>query len=77
MAAATTPATPIDIGQGRPLVLLAGFGLSSQVYEDTAAVLARQCRVIVPDLYREAGGGNFAETVDQLTATLDRANSIG
>jgi pimeloyl-ACP methyl ester carboxylesterase len=73
MPALRALATPIDIGRGRPLVLLPGFGLSPQVYEATASLLARQCRVIVTDLYRESGGWSFAETVEQLVATLDRA----
>jgi len=74
MPAVRALATPIDIGRGRPLVLLPGFGLSPQVYGATAALLAGQCRVIVTDLYRESGGWNLAETVDQFVATLDRAN---
>jgi pimeloyl-ACP methyl ester carboxylesterase len=66
-------ATPIDIGRGRPLVVLPGFALSPKVYGATASLLARQCRVIVADLYRESDGWNFAEAVDQLAVTLDRA----
>jgi pimeloyl-ACP methyl ester carboxylesterase len=73
MSARRAFATPIDIGRGRPLVVLPGFGLSPQVYGATASLLARQCRVIVTDLYRERGGWSFAETVDQFAVRLDRA----
>ena len=37
-------------GRGTPLVLLHGFPLDGRIFERQAAALARQFRVIVPDL---------------------------
>lgn len=37
-------------GDGRPLILLHGFGESGTIWDDQIRVLAQVCRVIIPDL---------------------------
>jgi pimeloyl-ACP methyl ester carboxylesterase len=64
---------PIDSGAGPVVVMLPGFGLSPALYRGTAELLARrgQCRVLVPDLYRIAGGWDYDTIVARLQRTLD------
>ncbi|MCU1427881.1 MAG: hypothetical protein JWL83_1881 [Actinomycetia bacterium] len=61
---------PIDIGEGAPVVLLPGFALPPAMYRDTAALLARRCRVVVPELYRVHAPWRQDDIVDRLTGAL-------
>jgi pimeloyl-ACP methyl ester carboxylesterase len=63
---------PIDSGEGHVVVMLPGFALSPALYRATAELLARRgrCRVLVPDLYRVAGGWNYDTIVGRLQRTL-------
>jgi len=40
----------LDIGQGPPLVLLHGWGMSSAIFADTIQALAEEFRLLIPDL---------------------------
>jgi pimeloyl-ACP methyl ester carboxylesterase len=63
-------AVRIDVGEGAPIVILPGFGMSPWLYRATAELLARRCRVVVPDLYRIRGPWRHADIVRRLGATL-------
>jgi len=53
--------------------MLPGFALSPGVYRATAELLARRgsCRVVVPELYRAAGGWNCDDIAERLHAAVD------
>jgi pimeloyl-ACP methyl ester carboxylesterase len=63
---------PIDNGDGPPVVLLHGYAMRPQTYDDLAALLARQCRVVVPDLFKMRGTWSYPRALDAFTATLDQ-----
>jgi pimeloyl-ACP methyl ester carboxylesterase len=74
----------LDIGQGAPVLLLHGFGLSPSLYRRSARELAERggVRVVVPSLYDvdgswtpEAALAHLIATLDQLG--LDRVTAIG
>ncbi len=64
-------AVPVDVGNGAPIVMLAGFAMSPAVYRPTAELLARRARVIVPDIYRIRGHWDCGDIVERLRTTLD------
>lgn len=73
---------PIDIGAGPAVVLLHGYAMRPQTYAATAELLARGCRVVVPDLFAVRTPWRYERMVELLGATLDdmgihRASMIG
>ncbi len=70
-----------DVGAGPPVVLVHGWSLSSAVFDEEAAALARLHRVVAPDLrgHGLSGGGSFvlADLARDLAALLDRLGLEG
>ncbi|HEX9308246.1 MAG TPA: alpha/beta fold hydrolase [Anaeromyxobacter sp.] len=70
-----------DVGAGPPVVLVHGWSLSSAVFDEEAAALARLHRVVAPDLrgHGRSGGGSFvlADLARDLAALLDRLGLEG
>jgi pimeloyl-ACP methyl ester carboxylesterase len=62
---------PLDIGVGRPIVLLHGYGMRPWVYRATAELLADSTRVVAPDLFDVPGHWEPGRVVDALAAALD------
>jgi pimeloyl-ACP methyl ester carboxylesterase len=65
--------TPIDIGDGQPIVMLPGFAMPPTMYRCTAELLVddNRCRVVMPEIYRISGGWSHDVVVDRLRGTLD------
>jgi pimeloyl-ACP methyl ester carboxylesterase len=70
----TNHATPlrvgVDTGEGRVIVLLAGFGMPPAMYRAAAELLSERCRVVVPDIYRVRGLWRRDDVVNRLSATI-------
>jgi len=64
-------AVPIDAGDGAPLVVLHGFAMRPATYGRLTDLLARRCRVVVPDLFDVRGPWRYAKVLDAFTSTLD------
>jgi pimeloyl-ACP methyl ester carboxylesterase len=62
---------PIDIGDGPVVVMLPGFALPPTLYARTARLLSARVRVVVPELYRLAGGWHYDDVVTRLALTVD------
>ena len=62
---------PLDLGSGPPIVLLHGYGMRPWVYRATAELLARQARVLVPNLFDGPGRWRPERVVNALAAALD------
>jgi pimeloyl-ACP methyl ester carboxylesterase len=62
---------PIQVGDGRPLVLLHGFGLRPSTYNGLVRLLADHCRVYVPDLFAVPGQWSYPKVLDAFVATVD------
>ena len=62
----------IDLGDGRPLVLIPGYGMQPDVYLGTTRLLAERCRVVLIDIYAIRGPWRDEEVARSLSATLDR-----
>lgn len=62
---------PLDVGSGRPIALLHGYGMRPWVYRATAELLAQRARVVVPNLFDVPGHWAPDRVVDALAATLD------
>jgi pimeloyl-ACP methyl ester carboxylesterase len=62
---------PVDIGAGSPVVILHGYAMRPATYGALAEILARRCRVLIPDLFAVRGRWRYREVVDALAATLD------
>lgn len=62
---------PIDIGTGPPIVLLHGYAMRPDTYRALAELLARRCRVVIPDLFALRGRWSYPAVLDAFTATLD------
>jgi pimeloyl-ACP methyl ester carboxylesterase len=82
LAPVSTLRVPVDVGEGHALVLLPGFALSPKTYRATAELLAANCRVVVPDIYRVDGRWRYDDVVDRLSETivqlgLDRVSVCG
>jgi pimeloyl-ACP methyl ester carboxylesterase len=60
----------IDVGDGKVIVMLPGFGMAPALYRPTAELLAQQCRVVVPEIYRVRGAWRFDEIVERLATTI-------
>lgn len=72
----------LDIGTGPVIVMLPGFGMTPALYRPTAELLARQCRVVLADIYRIRGPWRHEDIVDRLAATIaelecDRVTLLG
>src|SRR5580700_7884170 len=63
---------PIDNGDGPAVVLLHGFAMRPETYGSLAALLARKCRVVVPDLFKMRGTWSYPRALDAFTSTLDQ-----
>lgn len=63
---------PIDIGAGPPVVLLHGYAMRPDTYRPLADLLARRCRVVVPDLFAFRGPWRYPLVLDAFTSALDR-----
>jgi len=62
---------PIDKGDGPPVVVLHGYAMRPATYAGLAELLAKRCRVVVPDLFALKGRWSYGEVLDAFTATLD------
>lgn len=67
---------PVDMGSGRAVALLHGYGMRPVTYRHTARLLAeggagRPCRVVVPNLFSLHGRWSFGRVVNAFSATLD------
>jgi pimeloyl-ACP methyl ester carboxylesterase len=62
---------PIDIGEGAPIVLLHGYAMRPATYKGLAELLARHCRVVVPDLFAVRGRWSYRKIFDGFTSALD------
>jgi pimeloyl-ACP methyl ester carboxylesterase len=64
----------LDIGEGPPMLLLHGFGLSPRLYRRSAEALADRgrVRVVVPSLYDVEGPWSPESALVHLVATLDQ-----
>ena len=62
---------PIDTGGGEPVVLLHGYAMRPATYSGLVKLLARRCRVIVPDLFAMRGRWSCSRVLDSFTSTLD------
>lgn len=64
---------PIDIGDGRPVVMLPGFGMSPWLYRRAAELLAARgrARVVVADIYHPCGRWQYENVLRQLVDALD------
>jgi pimeloyl-ACP methyl ester carboxylesterase len=62
---------PIDVGRGRPLVLLHGYAMRPATYGGLADRLATRCRVIIPDLFAVRGRWRYETIMEAFTATVD------
>jgi pimeloyl-ACP methyl ester carboxylesterase len=70
------------VGEGPPVVILHGYGLSPWSYRDTAELLGRRSRVAVPAIFALKGRWSYEHALESLLATLDelgmdRATFIG
>jgi pimeloyl-ACP methyl ester carboxylesterase len=63
---------PLDVGDGPPIVVLHGFGMSPSTYRCTAELLAGKARVVIPDLFAFKGPWRYNRVLDAFAATLDR-----
>lgn len=62
----------LDLGDGRPLVILPGFALRPWTYRRSARALAPDYRVIVPDIFEVGRGWDQPALVERLWELLDR-----
>jgi pimeloyl-ACP methyl ester carboxylesterase len=62
---------PVDVGRGRPLVLLHGYAMRPATYGRLADLLATRCRVVIPDLFAVRGRWRYETILGAFTATLD------
>jgi pimeloyl-ACP methyl ester carboxylesterase len=63
---------PIDTGAGPPVVLLHGYAMRPSTYGGLVDLLARRCRVVVPDLFALPGRWSYPDVLDAFTASLTR-----
>ena len=61
----------IVVGEGPPVVILHGYGLSPWSYRGTAALLGWRTRVAVPAIFALNGRWSYERALDALVATLD------
>ncbi len=60
------------VGEGPPVLILHGFGLSPLSYRRTAELLAWRTRVALPAIFALHGRWSFDRALEMLVATLDR-----
>jgi len=63
---------PIDSGAGSAVVVVHGYAMRPATYGRLADLLARRCRVLIPDLFAVRGRWSYLKVLDAFTATLDR-----
>lgn len=64
--------TPVDVGNGDPIVLLHGFAMTPRTYLRTAEMLAeRMTRVVIPDLFAVHGRWKYEKVLQSFCAALD------
>lgn len=61
----------VSIGQGKPLVLLHGFGMKPETYLPLARILSDRARVIIPAIFELEGPWTSRRALTQLRMTLD------
>jgi pimeloyl-ACP methyl ester carboxylesterase len=61
----------LERGDGAPLVILHGFGLTPRTYAGLADALSARCRVIVPALFELHGRWSYDRTLRTFAATVD------
>jgi pimeloyl-ACP methyl ester carboxylesterase len=61
----------IVVGEGPPVVILHGYGLSPWSYRRTAELLGWRTRVAVPAIFALPGRWSYERALDALVATLD------
>jgi pimeloyl-ACP methyl ester carboxylesterase len=71
MSAAVQPFPALTVGQGRPVVLLHGFGMQPRTYLPLARLLAPHAQVVIPALFGPKHRWSFRRSLDALGATLD------
>lgn len=62
---------PVDIGEGNPIVLLHGFGMTPRTYLRTAKILAQRARVVIPDLFAIHGRWTYKRVLEAFVVTID------
>ncbi|MGH9019194.1 MAG: alpha/beta fold hydrolase [Acidimicrobiales bacterium] len=62
---------PIQTGDGPPVVVLHGFAMRPATYRGLVDLLARRCRVYVPDLFAVKGRWSFPRVLEAFVATVD------
>lgn len=65
------PLRTIVMGEGPPVVILHGYGLSPWSYRGLADLLSWRTRVAVPAIFALDGRWSYERALDALTATLD------
>jgi pimeloyl-ACP methyl ester carboxylesterase len=63
---------PIDIGEGRAVVVLHGYAMRPATYDGLVRLLAKRCRVVVPDLFAVGGRWRYSEVLEAFASTIDR-----
>jgi pimeloyl-ACP methyl ester carboxylesterase len=74
----TAPAAPLpslEVGDGRTILVLHGFGMEPSTYQRTTDLLAARARVVIPDLFAVPGRWTFDHALDCLVATLDEVGA--
>jgi pimeloyl-ACP methyl ester carboxylesterase len=65
------PLRAITIGEGRPLVLLHGFGMRPETYLPVARLLADRAQVLIPAIFELPGAWTFRRALAGLEAIID------
>lgn len=71
IADGTPPLRCLSIGEGRPLVLLHGFGMKPETYLPLARLLAPQARVVIPAIFELDGPWTYRRALARILATID------
>lgn len=61
----------MDIGEGRPIVLLHGFAMLPGTYLRTAELIASDARVVIPDLFDVRGPWRYSSVLEAFGVTMD------
>jgi pimeloyl-ACP methyl ester carboxylesterase len=61
----------VSVGQGRPLVLLHGYGMKPETYLPLARILSDQARVIIPAIFELDGPWTYRRALTQIRVMLD------
>jgi pimeloyl-ACP methyl ester carboxylesterase len=63
--------TPIDEGDGPPIVLLHGYAMRPDTYAPLVRLLTPHCRVVVPDLFAVRGAWRYTDVLNAFVSALD------